>query len=255
MKKLSILLIIFISFLLVSCWKTKFEELPQEQQKEIQEKITSDLIWPYMQEIIALAFSNMWKSESEVDKIIEEKAQTFKNDLTKYLNDNYPDIEFNMEEMSKIDNSRLEDNKEKVFNSVKYWEFFEIINEDDSEKKIKLKVNDIVWKWKEYTESNLFEYKAKNEFLFIRLEAENIWKKADFISFYDVKLITSDWYEFEKFETLQRPENLKEWYEWCIECEMNPLSKAEQYIIFDIPKLDLTWAKLRFEDRLVDFEL
>ncbi len=256
MKKIGIIFIILISLLLSSCWKTKFEELPKEKQGEIQEKITSDLVWPYMQEIIALAFSSMWKSEEENKLIINEKAEKFKNDLIKYLNDNYPDIEFDIDKMSKIDNSKIEDKiAEKNIKSVKYWEFFEIINEDDLDKKIKLKVNDIIWKWKEYTESDMFKYEAKNDFLFIRLEAENSWKKPDFISFSDAKLITSDWYEFEKFETMQRPENLKEWYNWCIECEMNPLSKAEQYIIFDIPKVDLAWAKLRLEDKLIDFEL
>ena len=155
--------------------------------------------------------------------------------------------------MSKVDNSKTENKteKSKEFKKIALWNFYEFSKSEDE--KIKIKVNDIVWKWTEYWD--YIVYKAKNEFLFIRLEWENIWKKPTFKWLWNVKLITKDWYEFSSSNTEQNPDNLKDWYSWCIECELNPLWKAEQWIVFDIPKTDLAWAILRFEDDLVDFEL
>lgn len=153
------------------------------------------------------------------------------------------------------DNSRVETEKkepEKVYKTFKKWDFWEFVDKKDASKIIKLKVNDIVWK-KEYWDD--FSTKtAKDNFLFIRIEAENIWKKPNSLSFYNIKLITKDWFEY-SIDSSEQLYKAKEWYSWCIECNMNPTWKAEQDLVFDIKKIDLAWAKIRFEDDLIDFEL
>lgn len=255
MKKILTVLSITLGIILISgcsLSKTDFNDLPQEKQTEIENQIKEKILAPYMEEIMSLAFQNN-VNEQDLEKIINQKAEKFKNDLVIFLDENYPNIKFNINEISKIDNSKTASNtkKPKEFKKVVLWEFYEFIKSENE--KIKIKVNDVIWKWTEYWD--YFVYKAKNEFLFVRLEWENVWKKPTFKWLWNVKLITKDWYEFSSSDTEQNPDNLKDWYGWCIECELNPLWKAEQWIVFDIPKKDLAWAVLRFEDDLVDFEL
>lgn len=258
MKK--VLILFLCLFTLTSCWKTKFENLPIEKQEEI----TNYYLWkvsPILWEMITIAF-DFDLSEEEKDKkwdeLVEKAKKIFENDLKKqYSNVEFWTYEEWNEETNKVDNSREEQNilqteNIREYTSVPFWDFYEFDKWDDE--KIKIKVNDIVWKWTKI-EHQYLVYTAKSEFLLIRLEAENIWKKPTWKWLWDVKLITKDWYEFSSSDTIQNPENLKDWYSGCISCEMNPMEKAEQWIVFDLQKIDLAWAKLRFEDDLVEFEL
>lgn len=259
MKKILLLLILTILLTLTSCWKTEFNDLSEEKQEEITNYamwVLAPEIWKAMQ--IAFDFS---LSEEEQEKKMNEFKKNIEKVFEEKIKSKYPNVifwdykEITWKSLNNKDNSREEEQIQeqgKIYTNIKLWEYYEFNKSKDE--KIKIKVNDIVWKWKEYW-NEWFKKTAKNEFLFIRLEAENTWKKPIFKWLWNIKLITKDWIEFFNKTTEQNPKNLKDWYSWCIECKMNPMDKAEQYIVFDINKIDLTWAKLRFEDNLIDFEL
>lgn len=254
MKKLVVLFFCFtIGILLSSCSQVKFEELPEAKQQEITDYamwILAPEIWKAMR--IAFDFS---LSEGERNKKMEEFEKNAEKIFNEKVKTKYPNVIFSdyKEVTSKAqkDNSREETKTPKVYSSVKFWDSYEFNTQEEG--KMKIKINDIVWKWKEY--GDYMKYTAKNEFLFIRMEAENTWKKPTFKGLGNVKLVTKDWFEYRAERTEQNPENLKGWFSGCIECELNPLAKAEQYIVFDLQKIDLAWAKLRFEDDLVEFDL
>ncbi|MCD5380908.1 hypothetical protein LR004_03175 [Candidatus Gracilibacteria bacterium] len=112
---------------------------------------------------------------------------------------------------------------------------------------------DIVWKGKDMKEG-WNEITGNNELLAIKFEGENTGKKETFLGFYGTKLITKDDFEYGYKDSMQVAEP-QEGLSGCIECSMNPGDKAEQYLIFDIKKIDLAGAKIRLDDQLIEFEL
>lgn len=254
MKKL---LIIFLFIILTSCTPSKkdFEDLSQEKQDEIMSLIKEEVLWPYVQEVMWIAF-DFSLSESQRDIKLKEIESKYLWRLETSIWEKYPEVNFNTEELMKLDNSVSENDipeEEITYENVKYWDFWEIKNKNQ-ESNIKIKIWEIVWKGKEITEW-YSSYKATREFLAIYIEWENIWKKPWFISMYNkISLITKDWTEFKNKDTMQI-QSPKEWYNWCIACEMNPWDKAQEIILFDINKIDLKGAKLKIDDYPIEFEI
>jgi len=234
--------------------KTNFEDLPKEKQAEIQSGVKANVLAPYLKEVMALAFQN--NGTENFDDIVNQKKGQLEKDVAQYLAKNYPDTIFDVSKFSKLDNSKTEsktenNDKKNEYVKIPLSGFHEFADDDGG--RIKIKFGDAVWKWKKYWEYLVYE--ATDEFLFVKVEGENVWKKPAFKSLSSVKLVTKDWYEFKSERAEQITENLKKWYGWCIECEMNPLWKAEQRIVFDIKKTDLAWSVIRFENDSVDFEI
>ncbi len=96
MKKLLIwLLIIVLSFILISCWKTNINDLPEEERNKIWQDImkNADTQW-LVKKQMEIGFSGALSEEQktiEADKINKE----FLSKTIKYAQEKYPNIEFN----------------------------------------------------------------------------------------------------------------------------------------------------------------
>lgn len=209
-----------------------------------------ELVWPYMQKWITIAFDiNLTDKQKELE--IEKLANEVKAKASELMTERYPDVIFNVNEEMPLENS-IKDNIE-VSNSrerhsiIELWQYWIFTDSIDSWNQLKIKVNSVQWIWWEKKESFMI-HNAKNEYLSINLQSENIWKKPYFVSFSDMKLVTNEWIEYNPaYETRQ------EW--WCITCESNPWDINKQPVVFDIKKIALSWAKLVNETYKIEFKL
>ena len=131
MKKLfSFMLLIIMVIGLSSCSsRKKFEELPSDEQTKIQQDIQKNIFNPYMQDIMATATKSAGLPEEEMNKIMTEKWEKLKKDLIKFLEQNYPKIDFNTDELSKIDMTFPPENNVEENNEVNTDDLSNIVNE------------------------------------------------------------------------------------------------------------------------------
>ncbi len=246
MKK--ILVLIFISLALVSCGKTPFDKLSPERKDQITAEFT-DTARKYLWSMFSLALT------SGVDeKKMEEETEKMKKLITadfEKLKEKHSDVDFsNVLEGSliRLDNSRTDTENFKVVPKGEFAEF-----EANNEGVLKMRVSDVVWKWTKI-EEDYSVYTANKQFLSIQFEAENIGKKPTFFYLSDGKLITRDGYEYSAQNLLYQMKAPK-WYSSCISCEGNPWEKKIDAAVFDIDKIDLAGAKIRFSKIGIDFQL
>lgn len=150
------------------------------------------------------------------------------------------------------DNSKKE--TPKVYKQIKIKEFATLSWSKNSDSQMSIWVRDIVWKWKSFTQS-YSKYDAKNEFLVVNFESENIGEKPNFFPLSDWLLITKDWVEYKADSNTLQQNDLDKAYGWCISCSSNPWDKNIEWLLFDIKKIDLTGAKIRFENESIEFDL
>lgn len=131
MKKLfSFILLIIMVIGLSSCSsRKKFEELPSDEQTKIQQDIQKNIFNPYMQDIMATTTKSAGLSEEEMNKVMTEKWEKLKKDLIKFLEQNYPKIDFNTDELSKIDMTFPPENNVEENNEVNTDDLSNIVNE------------------------------------------------------------------------------------------------------------------------------
>lgn len=84
---------------------------------------------------------------------------------------------------------------------------------------------------------------ATKSFFEVIIKWENTWKVPQFKSLYDAKLVLSDGTTFKNDERVQLSWK-REWFWWCISCEMNPSDKSIEGVYFDINEVSMTGAKL-----------
>lgn len=103
-KLLSTALLVFMTFSLSSCFgKTDFEKLATNEQVKIQQEIQANVFEPYIKEIIELSLTENEMTEEEINELMTQKWEELKNNLIKYLQDTYPKVKFNIEELANVD--------------------------------------------------------------------------------------------------------------------------------------------------------
>jgi len=91
--------------------------------------------------------------------------------------------------------------------------------------------------------------KPKTEWLVLTFTGENKGKSAQGFSFYDAKLITNDGTEYKKdtttfgLPTQLNSKEVPEGFSTCLECSINPKTKAKSRVYFDV-KADLDKDKV-----------
>ena len=127
--------------------------------------------------------------------------------------------------------------EEKSKIEVKKWESYTYENW------LKLSVDSFSPLWKEFIQDGFFKKTANNTFYQIIMIWENSGKIPQHKSFYRSILVTKDWTSYESIESIQMPWK-RDWFWWCIECNLNPNDKAIQWILFDINVPYIEWAKV-----------
>lgn len=261
MKKF-LFLVIPISLILSGCTQTDFEDLSEEKQKEIANYFyekSEDIVEEMMSVPFDSSLSNT-EIEQKMDELEDELKDIYETKLkAEYSSVNFKSYENFSDNAPDIlsDSSDVETTDDEDFESVSIWDFWTFVDEDDSDKKSKVKIRDYEWAWSEVKLWYLNEFTATNEFLKVKLESENIWKKPNAVYIRNAKLITDDGYEYNISRTVQASDSdyRPDWYSGCISCSSNPWDKDVEYLLFDIEEVDLSWAYIRFEDYMIDLML
>jgi len=244
-----VVVIVVVMFLVPG--KTKFDNLPEEQKKIIENEFKT-VLWKHIAEF----FQNWMKNSEDIEKKMADDIDKIK---AKYSHVDFWDLKGR--EIAKLDNSRAEkpdtnkkDQPEKKPEPVRVKRNDSLIIKDrqDNSKHMTIKITDLVWrKTKEKWTCTSDEYDTYypdckyDEFLAITFYWENSGKKPNSYSISDwAILVTRDWFEYKPLWTLSIAK-IKEGYESGLESSMNPWEKWEEDLIFDINKVDLAWAVLK----------
>lgn len=222
-------------------WKVSFEDLSDDEKREIKQKY-DEIAYEQTQKAVWLVFWGLDENSTEM-KEVKDETDALLNDLkksykhVKFWNSDFGDL---MKTVPPIE--------------VEKWKMWDVKNLDMLWWVIDMLEWKVIWyDWKDspLTVDTYWEVEWVNpKLLVVRMEMQNTSKEPVSAENESVKLITQDWYEFNRLRTL-RPEIDQPWYDQG-SYNLNPLSKTIVDYVFDLDNnIDLTWAKVSFSEDIV----